>query len=53
MRKMRADTGPHKQNHLDFEDLYKEITHDWQHRAELLQARRWRKLSHEIKSTAR
>jgi len=31
---------------LTFEDLYEEISHDWQQKARRLQARRWRILKH-------
>jgi len=33
---------------IDFEDLYYEISHDWRHKAEALQVRRWRKLKQEV-----
>jgi hypothetical protein len=41
-----SDTSP------DFDDLYYEISRDWQHKAEALQTRRWRALKHEIKGNA-
>lgn len=29
---------------LGFDDLYQEISHDWQEKAERLQERRWRRI---------
>lgn len=34
-------------NDLNFEDLYEDISNDWEIKAARLQARRWRKLKHE------
>ncbi|MGZ6004970.1 MAG: hypothetical protein ACXWLH_02360 [Candidatus Saccharimonadales bacterium] len=35
-------------NVLDFDELYYEISNDWQHKAKDLQRRRWRKLRRQI-----
>lgn len=42
--KHKLSTKPVKSEDLTFEDLYEEISRDWQAKATALQARRWQKL---------
>ena len=49
MERLQVYTIPARDDTTDFNDLYDEISRDWQQRAEALQARRWRKLKREIK----
>ena len=44
MKQSHRITGPIKVSELTFEDLYQEISQDWQEKAQRLQARRWRML---------
>lgn len=39
---------PTRVGDLSFDDLYGDISRDWQNRAEKLRARRWRKLKHQL-----
>ena len=41
--------SPTKASGLSFEDLYDEISEDWEHKALALQERRWRALKRELK----
>jgi len=49
MKRSQIITKPTKISDITFDDLYDEISHDWQLRARRLQARRWRTLKHSIK----
>ena len=52
MKKTRIHSIPAVLNSsIAFDDLYDEISSDWQHKAETLQVRRWRKLRHEIRGS--
>lgn len=48
MRRMKILTTPTQVENLPFEDLYENITSDWQLKARRLQARRWRRLKHQL-----
>jgi hypothetical protein len=48
MKKRKIVTKPTRVTELrSFDDLYEDISSDWELKAERLQARRWRKLRHE------
>ena len=49
MTKRRLIAKPTKIEDIPFEDLYDEISRDWEGKARALQIRRWRALKHEIK----
>ena len=49
MKQSHGITRPIKVSELTFEDLYQEISQDWQEKAKRLQARRWRMLKHDSK----
>jgi len=51
MKKQRVVSHSTKVNELTFDDLYEEISKNWQDKAERLQARRWHRLKHEIKGS--
>ena len=51
MKEMKIRSMPGKVDNIDFDKLYEELSRDWRLKAELLQARRWRKLQHEIKGS--
>jgi len=51
MKKRRLHAKPAKHGVYAFEEFYNEISHDWQHKAEELQIRRWRMLKHAEKSS--
>jgi len=51
MKRIRVQGVPTKEASTAFDDLYYEISRDWQHKAEALQTRRWRALKHEIKGS--
>ncbi len=53
MKRLHIHTVPERDGATDFEDFYDAISRDWQHKAEALQARRWRKLKQEITSDER
>jgi hypothetical protein len=44
MKRQNLITRPTKINELTFDELYDEISDNWQLKAERLQARRWRAL---------
>lgn len=44
MKKWKLLTQPTRLSDLSFDDLYEDITSDWELKAERLRARRWRKL---------
>jgi hypothetical protein len=48
MKKFKILTKPTRLTDLSFDDLYEDDDVDWQIKAERLQARRWRKLKHEL-----
>lgn len=41
MRHNKILTRPAQPRHINFDDLYEEISQDWQDKAARLQARRW------------
>lgn len=49
MSRNRILTRPTKISELTFEDLYEDISRDWEHKAQALQARRWHALRREMK----
>lgn len=49
MKRNRLHFRPTKNSDLTFEDLYDEISHDWEQKAEALQTRRWRALKREMR----
>ncbi len=49
MRRVRLHLKPTPVSKLSFEDLYEELSHDWESKANKLQARRWRALRHQTK----
>ena len=49
MKKVHIVSTPTKVSDLSFEDLYGDISRDWQEKAKLLQIRRWRALKRSIK----
>jgi hypothetical protein len=51
MKKMETKSMPGKVSDIDFDKLYEELSRDWRLKADSLQARRWRKLQHEIKGS--
>jgi len=51
MKRLQLLTTPVKVNHAAFDDLYDEISNDWQSRAQKLQIRRWRQLKRQLKSS--
>lgn len=53
MKITKLNISAHRQTNLEFDGLYEEISYDWRHKAELLQARRWRKLKHGVKLSVR
>lgn len=48
MKKRHLVTKPTRLSDLKFEDLYEDIADDWEAKAERLQARRWRKIKHQL-----
>ena len=49
MSRKHIITRPIKNQDIRFEDLYDELSQDWEDKARALQARRWRALKHDIK----
>lgn len=49
MKKTRIVTKTTKISDLTFDDIYDEISQDWQYRAKQLQIRRWRMLKRAMK----
>lgn len=49
MRKNHVLTRPTKWSELTFEELYDQISDDWQYKARRLQIRRWRALKQSLK----
>lgn len=48
MKKFKVLSKPTRLSELSFEELYDEMSNDWELKAERLQARRWRKLKHQM-----
>lgn len=48
MKKFRILSKPTRIADLSFDELYDEMSNDWELKAERLQARRWRKLRQEL-----
>lgn len=48
MKKFKVLSKPTRLSELSFEELYDEMSNDWELKAERLQARRWRKLKHQL-----
>lgn len=48
MKKFRILSKPTRISDLSFDELYDEMSNDWELKAERLQARRWRKLRQEL-----
>jgi hypothetical protein len=48
MKKFKVLSKPTRLSELSFDELYDEMSNDWELRAERLQARRWRKLKHQL-----
>ncbi len=48
MKRKKLITNPTRVTDMSFDDLYDEISGDWRAKAERLQARRWRKLKHQL-----
>jgi len=53
MSRNRILFRPTKNSELTFDELYADISHDWQRKAEALQARRWHALKREMKGDLR
>lgn len=53
MKKKRLINRPMKIDSLDFDDLNEDIDPYWEHRAEALQARKWRQLKNSLKGNVR
>lgn len=47
MKKHKILSKPTRVSDLSFDDLYEELSSDWELKAERLQVRRWRKLREE------
>lgn len=45
MKSLRITTTSTTHSEMNFDDLFSEITRDWQHKAVALQARRWRSIN--------
>ncbi len=48
MKKANVLKNPTRITDLSFDDLYEEISSDWELKAERLQARRWHELKHKL-----
>ena len=48
MRRMKVLSTVTRLSDLVFEDFYDSVANDWQRKARRLQARRWRKLKHQL-----
>lgn len=48
MKKFKVLSKPTRISELSFDELYDEMSNDWELKAERLQARRWRKLRQEL-----
>lgn len=48
MKKYKILSTPTRVNELSFDDLYDELSSDWELKAERMQTRRWRKLRQEM-----
>lgn len=48
MKKFKILSKPTRVNDLSFDDLYEELSSDWELKAERMQTRRWRKLRQEM-----
>jgi hypothetical protein len=48
MKKFKILSKPTRVSDLSFDDLYEDTDVSWQVKAERLQARRWRKLKHQM-----
>lgn len=53
MKKHHINLTQNYESEQDFDNLYDEISHDWQGKARKLQARRWRALKHSVKGYQR
>lgn len=52
MKRQRISIRPGVASDYSFDDLYEEISNNWQGKALRLQARRWRALKHTAKPTS-
>jgi len=48
LRKHRVISSPVSVSSLSFDDLYQDISDQWEERSRRLQARRWRKIKHQL-----
>lgn len=48
MKKFKILTKPTRVSDLSFDDLYDEMSSDWELKAERLQTRRWKKLRQQL-----
>ena len=48
LRGHRLISSPISASSLSFDDLYQDISDHWQERSRKLQARRWRKIKHQL-----
>ncbi len=48
LRSHRVISSPVSVSSLSFDDLYEEISNDWELRSKKLQARRWRQIKHQL-----
>ncbi len=48
MKKANVLKNPTRLTDLSFDDLYEEISSDWELKAERLQVRRWQELKHKM-----
>ncbi len=48
MKKRHLLTQPTRIDDLSFDDLYDDISNDWEGKAERLQVRRWRKIKNQL-----
>jgi hypothetical protein len=48
MKKHHIVNKPIRRSDLTFDDLYEDISDEWEAKAARLQARRWRKLKHQL-----
>jgi hypothetical protein len=53
MKKVHIFKAPARANDINFDELYDEISNNWQERARKLRIRRWRALKHEVSGHGR
>jgi hypothetical protein len=48
MKRMKILTNSTRVADMSFEEFYENVLSDWEQKAQRLQARRWRKLKHQL-----